>query len=57
MLAALTDVVGPRNAHFMSLTGAMVSPNKALELGFIDEVVSPDELLPRSKQVEGFVPS
>jgi enoyl-CoA hydratase/carnithine racemase len=50
-VAALHDVVGPRNAQLMVLTGQMMPPEKALSLGFVDEVVPQSELLPRSKQV------
>lgn len=51
IVATLRDVVGPRNAQHMAMTGMMFSPEKALQLGFADEVVPAEKLIPRSKEV------
>jgi enoyl-CoA hydratase/carnithine racemase len=44
----LTRLVGAHRALMMMLEGRPVSPAKALEIGLVDEVVAPDELLERA---------
>ncbi|MBB5498790.1 enoyl-CoA hydratase/isomerase family protein [Paraburkholderia sp. MM5384-R2] len=44
----LTRLVGAHRALMMMLEGRPVSPGKALEIGLVDEVVPPDELLDRA---------
>ncbi|MEO7387337.1 MAG: enoyl-CoA hydratase/isomerase family protein [Gammaproteobacteria bacterium] len=43
---ALEEVVGPRVARRMATRGQMLSMDEALAVGLIDELVSPDQLLP-----------
>jgi len=42
------SVVGSRNAQLALLTGKLYSPSEAQNLGFVDEIVSRDSLLPYS---------
>jgi len=44
----LTRLVGAHRALMMMLEGRPVSPKKALDIGLVDEVVPPDELLARA---------
>jgi enoyl-CoA hydratase/carnithine racemase len=44
----LTRLVGAHRALMMMLEGRPVSPQKALEIGLVDEVVAADELLERA---------
>lgn len=44
----LTRLVGAHRALMIMLEGRPVPPKKALELGYIDEVVAPDKLLDRA---------
>lgn len=44
----LTRLVGAHRALMMMLEGRPVSPRKALEIGLVDEVVAPGELLERA---------
>jgi enoyl-CoA hydratase/carnithine racemase len=44
----LTRLVGAHRALMMMLEGRPVSPQKALEIGLVDEVVAPGELLERA---------
>jgi enoyl-CoA hydratase len=47
VLGAVRFAVGPRTADLV-LTGQRLSPAEALAVGLVDEVVEPDELLPRA---------
>eukprot|EP01126_Amoeba_proteus_P040461 TRINITY_DN4317_c0_g1_i3.p1 TRINITY_DN4317_c0_g1~~TRINITY_DN4317_c0_g1_i3.p1 ORF type:complete len:187 (+),score=37.79 TRINITY_DN4317_c0_g1_i3:412-972(+) len=51
ILTVLTNTVGPRNAQWQALTGKLNSPEEALRIGLVDEVVSSEDLLTRSHQV------
>ena len=46
ILVALELAVGPRLARRMSARGELVSMDEALQVGLVDELVEPDELLP-----------
>jgi len=48
VLAAMEFVAGPRTAQKLSMQGALLSPEAALACGLVDEVVDPDEVIPRS---------
>jgi len=50
ILTLLNDVVGPRNAQYLGLTGKLLSPEEALSFGLVDEIVSAQDLIPRSCQ-------
>jgi 3,2-trans-enoyl-CoA isomerase len=45
------DVVGAKNAHHMILTGDPVSSARALEIGLVDELAAPEEVLERARQM------
>lgn len=47
----LVRLVGPSAAKYLIFTGEMVSAQKALQLGLVDEVVAPNELLPRCREI------
>jgi len=51
ILSLLHDVVGPRHAQHLALTGKLMSPVEAHAIGLVDEVVACNDLLPRSQQV------
>ncbi len=42
----LTRLVGPRNAERMVVSGALLSPQEALDVGLVDRLVAPDQVLP-----------
>jgi enoyl-CoA hydratase/carnithine racemase len=48
ILAALRRLVGARQAERLSVSGALFSPQKALEFGLIDEVTAPDQVIERA---------
>jgi len=51
ILNLLHDVVGPRRAQYLAMTGKLMSPVEAHSIGLVDEIVSSGDLLPRSQQV------
>jgi enoyl-CoA hydratase/carnithine racemase len=53
----LTRLVGAHRALMMMLDGRPASPAKALEIGLIDEVVAPDELLERAMALAQYLGS
>jgi len=48
ILAALVRQVGPRSAEQLSVSGRMLTPAQALEVGLVDEVAPLDEVVPRA---------
>jgi len=53
----LTRLVGAHRALMMMLEGRPVSPRKALEIGLVDEVIPPEELLSRSIELAEYMSS
>ncbi|KAA8554008.1 Short-chain-enoyl-CoA hydratase [Pseudomonas marginalis] len=53
----LPRLIGAHRALMMMLEGRPVSPHKALEIGYIDEVVAPDALLDRAVELAGYLGS
>jgi enoyl-CoA hydratase/carnithine racemase len=53
----LTRLVGAHRALMMMLEGRPVSPRKALEIGLVDEVAPPDELLDRALALAQYMSS
>jgi 3,2-trans-enoyl-CoA isomerase len=45
----LERVVGPRHAAALLPVGALLSPEEAVAVGFVDELASPEEVEPRSR--------
>ncbi len=48
ILAALRRQVGPHNAEHLAVGGPIVSPEKALKLGLVDELAVPDRVVERA---------
>lgn len=48
ILATLADVTGPRHARRLAASGSLIAPAEALAIGLVDEVVAPEEVVPRS---------
>ncbi|MEE4185278.1 MAG: enoyl-CoA hydratase/isomerase family protein [Gammaproteobacteria bacterium] len=48
ILQVLRHVVGARQAGHLAIRGLMLSPAEALNIGLVDEVVSPDEVCQRA---------
>lgn len=46
ILGALVRLVGARQAEHLAVRGLLVSPDEALALGLVDQVVAPDETVP-----------
>lgn len=53
----LPRLVGAHRALMLMLEGRPVSPHKALEIGYIDEVVAPDALLERAIELARYLGS
>lgn len=47
----LSRLIGPSRAKELMFTGQQLSAQRALELGLVDHVVTPTELLPRARQL------
>lgn len=45
LLDLVAGIVGPRHAERMGVGGLMLSPEEALKIGFVDQVVEPDEVV------------
>jgi len=52
-VAMLQTCVGRHNAERILFSGAMLGPAEALELGLVDRVVSPAELIPAAEALAG----
>lgn len=50
ILAALRRLVGARQAERLAVGGLLLSPGEALEIGWIDEVAPPDEVIERARK-------
>ncbi|MGE5625002.1 MAG: enoyl-CoA hydratase/isomerase family protein [Bacillota bacterium] len=48
ILAGLARLVGPRQAERLAVRGLLVSPDEALAAGLVDQVVPPEEVLPKA---------
>ncbi|MGA2354873.1 MAG: enoyl-CoA hydratase/isomerase family protein [Terriglobales bacterium] len=48
VLAALRRQIGPRQAERLAVTGALISPQEALQVGLLDEVVAVDRVVDRA---------
>ena len=46
ILAALTRLVGQRQAERLAVRGLLVSPSEALAAGLVDQVVAPEQVVP-----------
>ncbi|HEV2333562.1 MAG TPA: enoyl-CoA hydratase/isomerase family protein [Gammaproteobacteria bacterium] len=46
ILAALTRLVGPRQAERLAVRGLLVSPEEALAAGLVDQLTAPEEVVP-----------
>ncbi|MEZ5656643.1 MAG: crotonase/enoyl-CoA hydratase family protein [Sphingobium sp.] len=49
----LPRIIGMSRASMMTLTGDTIDANKALEYGLVNEVVAPDQVLPRAQEIAG----
>jgi enoyl-CoA hydratase/carnithine racemase len=49
ILSALRRLVGPRQAERLAVTGLLVSPAEAVQLGLVDEVVPAERVLERAQ--------
>jgi Delta3-Delta2-enoyl-CoA isomerase len=50
ILGGLRRLVGARRAEYLGVSGALISPEQALAVGLVDEVVAFDEVVPRALQ-------
>jgi Delta3-Delta2-enoyl-CoA isomerase len=50
ILAALRRLLGPRQAERLAVAGLLISPLEALEIGWIDEVAAPDQVVERAQK-------
>lgn len=50
-MAVVRAELSPRAARLLVLGAGLVEPERALELGVVDEVVAPDEVMPRALEV------
>jgi len=48
ILGGLTRIVGARQAERLAVRGMLVSPDEALAAGLIDEVVAPEDVVPKA---------
>jgi enoyl-CoA hydratase len=55
MSQLLQEAVGQRMAKQMSLTCQFISAQEALRAGLVNEVVAPERLVPRAKEIGGFI--
>lgn len=55
MSQLLQEAVGQRMAKQMSLTCQFISARDALRIGLVNEVVTADRLVPRAKEIAGYI--
>ena len=55
MSQLLQQAIGARMAKQVSLTCQPITAEQALRLGLVNEVVAHDELLPRAKEIAGYI--
>ena len=55
MSQLLQEAVGQRMAKQMSLTCQFISASEALRIGLVNEVVPADRLVPRAKEIAGYI--
>lgn len=48
ILGGLVRIVGPRQAERLAVRGMLVSPDEALASGLVDEVLPPEEVVPKA---------
>jgi enoyl-CoA hydratase/carnithine racemase len=48
ILSAFIRLVGQRQAERLAVRGALISPDEALSCGLVDQVVAPDEVVPKA---------
>jgi enoyl-CoA hydratase/carnithine racemase len=48
LVAGLRRLIGPRQAEQLAVGGGLLSPQKALGVGLVDEVVAPDRVMNRA---------
>ncbi len=53
----LARLVGRAKAKYLLFTGEIISASRALEIGLFDEVVAPDQLLPRCLEIAATIAS
>jgi 3,2-trans-enoyl-CoA isomerase len=53
ILAAMRRLVGPRLAEQLCVSGALLSPEEALRVGLVDEVVPPEQVVARAVALAG----
>ncbi|WP_125100687.1 enoyl-CoA hydratase/isomerase family protein [Leucobacter chromiireducens] len=57
MSAFLCAAAGPSNAAVMTMTGDMIDAETALRWGIVSEVLAPDALLPRARELAAVIAS
>ncbi len=50
IMAGLQRLVGPRSAEHLAVSGALISPQEALEVGLVDELAPPEQVVDRALQ-------
>lgn len=50
IVAALKRLVGARHAERLAVSGALLSPQEALDIGLVDEVASVEQVVPRAQE-------
>jgi 3,2-trans-enoyl-CoA isomerase len=50
ILGGLQRLVGQRRAEQLGVSGALISPREALDVGLVDEIASPDEVVKRARE-------